>query len=153
MAQSEFHFFLLFSDSIAIISKITYNIVHTENIGRGIFNMYYDKNTNSIWLVSIRHIYQITIENEDRDVWREYLEIEDYQMALDHCERKGLPEGKKVARLYALNMLENKKYIAAASLFGKSDEKFEEVTLKFLTLGDYDALKGKKCILLKPTSK
>jgi len=104
--------------------------------------MYYDRTSNSVWLFSTKNIYQITIENEDRDVWKGHLEKEDYQQALDHCERKNLPEAKKVARIYAQSRFENKDYLTAAILYGKSDEKFEEVTLKFLVADNYDALKG-----------
>ena len=105
--------------------------------------MYYDKASNSVWLFSTKSIYQIKINNEDRDVWKGYLENDDFQQALDHCELKGLPEAKKVARIYALSRFENEDYLTAAILYGKSDEKFEEVTLKFLVSGNYDALKGK----------
>jgi len=106
--------------------------------------MYFDKSSNSVWLFSIKNIYQITIENEDRDVWKGHLETDDFQQALDHCERKNLPEAKKVARLYAQSRFENNDMLTAAILYGKSDEKLEEVTLKFLVSGNYEALKGIK---------
>jgi len=105
--------------------------------------MYYDRSSNSIFLFSSKIIYQITIENEDRDVWKGHLEKENYQLALDHCERNNLPQSKKVARLYANHLFENKDFLISAVLYGKSDEKFEEVALKFLMTQNYDALKGR----------
>ncbi len=104
--------------------------------------MYYDRNFNSIFFLSTKTIYQITIENEDRDVWKGHLEKGNFQLALDHCERNSLPQAKKVARLYANHLFENKEYLISAVLYGKSDEKFEEVALRFLMTQNYDALKG-----------
>ena len=89
-----------------------------------------------------RNIYQLTIENEDRDIWKAHLEKENYDLALQHCENKKLPFEKKVARLYADYIYQNNLFMEAAVMYAKSDEKFEEVTLKFLMNHQYSALKG-----------
>ncbi len=109
--------------------------------------MYFDKNTNSVWLYSTKQIYQLTIENEDRNSWKEYVEMEDYQQALDYCKGKNMSEAKKVARLYAQNRFDANDFLTSAILYGESDEKFEEVTLKFLVSENYEALKGKVRVL------
>lgn len=142
VAHSEYHIYLLFSDCITIISKITNNIVHTESHRGNIVNMYYDKYKNCIWMHSNKNIYQLTIENEDRDIWKAHLEKENFDLALQHCEKNNLPYEKKVARLYANYFYENKSYKEAALMYARSDEKFEEVTLKFLVNQHYDALKS-----------
>lgn len=142
VAHSEYHIYLLFSDCITIISKITNNIVHTENLKGNILNMYYDKFKSCIWMHSSKSIYQLTIENEDRDIWKAHLEKENFDLALQHCEKKNLPYEKKVARLYANYFYENKSFKEAALMYARSDEKFEEVTLKFLVNQQFDALKS-----------
>ena len=141
-AHSEYHIYLLFSDCISIISKITNNIVHTENHKGNILSIYFDKIKNCLWMHSNKNIYQLTIENEDKDIWKAHLEKKNFILALKHCETKNLPYEKKVARLYANHLYEDKTYQEAALMYAKSDEKFEEVTLKFLVNEQYDALKS-----------
>ena len=141
LAHSEYHIFLLFGDCISIISKITSNIVHTEYLNENIINMHYDRFTESIWLHSAKNLYKYVIENEDRDVWKAHLEREEYDQALSLCKNKNLPHAKKVARLYANHLFEKGDYLNAAVVYGDSDEKFEEVALKFLVYNKYEALK------------
>ena len=104
--------------------------------------MYYDKVKNCIWMHSNKVIYQLSIEHEDRDIWKAHLEKENFDLALLHCEKNNLPHEKKVARLYANHFYENKCYNESALMYARSDEKFEEVTLKFLVNQQFDALKS-----------
>lgn len=142
VAHSEYHIYLLFSDCISIISKITNNIVHTENHKGNIVNMYYDKVKKCIWMHSNKVLYQLTIDHEDRDIWKAHLEKQNFDLALLHCEKNNLPHEKKVARLYAYHFYDNNSFKESALMFARSDEKFEEVTLKFLINQQYVALKS-----------
>lgn len=82
----------------------------------------------------------MTITNEDSDIWKGHLEKEDYDSALDYCEKRNKQFVKKVAKLYANSLLEKKNYHEAALLYVRSDEFFEEVTLKFLISNQNSAL-------------
>lgn len=142
VAHSEYHFYFLFSDCITVVSKITSNIVHTEYIYDNITNMYFDATRNCLFMNSPKNIYQLTIENEGRDVWKAFLEKEDYEQALNHCKAKRLlTHTKRVSKLYASHLYDRGEYINAALKYGESDEKFEEVALKFLIKNQYEALK------------
>lgn len=151
-AHSEYHIFLLFSDCISVISKVTYNIVHTEVlplinkaiIKGNIINMYYDKSKNCLWLHSNTIIYQMTINNEDSEIWKAHVEKEDYDLALDYCEKRNREYVKKVARLYANSNFEKNNYHEAALLYAKSDEYLEEVALQFLINNQEEALNCKR---------
>jgi hypothetical protein len=109
--------------------------------------MQYNNILNEIYLFSTRNLYKLEIKNEDRDVWKAYLEKEEFEKALDHCRKKNLPYLRKVARIYA-NFLYEKGNKNAAVKFAESDENFEEVALKFLINGDYDSLKSNKIDLI-----
>ena len=85
----------------------------------------------------------MTINNEDSEIWKAHLEKKDFDLALDHCEKKNREYVKKVAKLYADSVFEEKKYHEAAFLYAKSDECLEEVALKFLLNNQYDALNCK----------
>lgn len=130
-----------------VISKITSNIVHTEYFSDNIWGMQYNNVLNEIYLYSSKNLYKLEIKNEDRDVWKAYLEKEEFEKALEHCRKKNLPFVRKVARIYA-NYLFEKGDKNAAVKFAESDENFEEVALKFLINGDYDSLKSNYDYLL-----
>jgi hypothetical protein len=104
--------------------------------------MCYERDRNIIWVHSARNLYQYVIENEDRDVWKAHLEKEDYDLALEHCKQKGLPFAKKVAKIYGNYLFEKGDYYNAAVKYSESDEKFEEVSLKFLVYNEYKALRS-----------
>ena len=142
IAHSEYHYYLLFNDCISVISKINNNIVHTEFLYDAIIKMKYDRERNCLWLHSTKNLYQMVIENESRDVWKAFLEKEDYEQALIHCESKNLKtHSKRVNKLYAAHLYDRGEYVESAHKYGKSDEKFEEVALKFLVKNQYEALK------------
>lgn len=108
-----------------------------------ITNMYYDRSKNCLWMHSNTNIYQMTITNEDSEIWKAHLEREDYDLALDHCEKRNKEFVKKVAKLYGNSLFEKKNYHEAAFLYVKSDEFLEEVALKFLTANQEEALNSK----------
>lgn len=142
VAHSEYHIYFLYSDCITVVSKITSNIVHTEYIYDTINCMYFDQTRNCLFMHSSKNLYQLVIENEGRDVWRAFLEKEDYEQALNHCKNKNLVmHAKKVSKMYAANLFERGEFINAAYKYGDSDEKFEEVALKFLVKNQTESLK------------
>ena len=152
VAHSEFHIFLLYSDCITIVSKITSNIVQTiylydlnstnNNISYGLVSMMYDKSNSCLFLNSAKSIYQLQIENEGRDIWKAYLEKEDYENALNHCKQNNLlAQQKKVSKLYASSLFDKGEFARSALHYGESNERFEEVALKFLVKNQYEALK------------
>ena len=105
--------------------------------------MYYDKSKNCLWLHSSTNIYQLSINNEDSEIWKAHLEREDFDQALEFCEKRNREYVKKVARLYANSLFEKKNYYEAASIYSKSDEFLEEVALKFLISGQDEVLNCK----------
>lgn len=142
IAQSEFHFFLLFVKSLTIISKITHNVVHSINFEDSLNKMVYHKENNTLFLNNSNHLYRIRIVNESRDVWKAYLEKEDYEQALNHCKSNNLiMHSKRVSKLYANNLYDRGEYVNCALRYSESDEKFEEVALKLLIKNQYEALK------------
>ena len=139
--HTENHVFVLYSDCITVISKITSNIVHTQYFNESFLDMVYDRFSNSIWLRSMKSLYQITLEKEDDNVWMDYLEIGDYKKALEFCQMYGLPHYKKISKLCGNDWFEKGDYLNSALNYSNSDEKFEEVCLKFLLKNEYEGLK------------
>ncbi|MCQ2816893.1 MAG: hypothetical protein MJ252_06485 [archaeon] len=137
------HAFVLYSDCIIVISKITSTIIHRVSLLKeNYLNMEYDWYSNCLWIHTNRKLYQMKLDREDENVWQDYLEQGNYLKALEICESKGLPHSKKISKLYANYLFDvEHDYFNASIRYAFSDEKFEEVCLKFMMINEYEALK------------
>ena len=137
------HIFILYSDCITIISKITSNIIDTHPLVNEDFkNMYLDESKNCIWVQTDYSIYQISLQDENKDIWQDYLEVGDFSKAINFCKTNPnlSKQEMKICRLWAANYYENGDFRNASVKYSESDEKFEEVCLKFLLKNKYEEL-------------
>ena len=44
-----------------------------------------DPKQNTVWMFTAERLYEVEVENETRDIWKLYLEREDFENALAHC--------------------------------------------------------------------
>jgi vacuolar protein sorting-associated protein 18 len=87
-------------------------------------------------------VYELILRNEDRDVWKLFLENGQFETALSYCKEPNAREKKdKVWTSQAEHFFSQSKYELAAAYFGKTLRVFEEVTLKFININERDALK------------
>eukprot|EP00004_Rigifila_ramosa_P012935 TRINITY_DN2841_c0_g1_i5.p1 TRINITY_DN2841_c0_g1~~TRINITY_DN2841_c0_g1_i5.p1 ORF type:complete len:321 (+),score=76.13 TRINITY_DN2841_c0_g1_i5:943-1905(+) len=154
MGLTEWHYLVLYSDRMCAVSRLSQSVVWTESIsttgnpggasstGKYIGNMRgmcQDEATGVFWIFSDRALYQLSMQNEDRDVWELYLRSGKYDAALDHC--KDAAQRDKVLTARADYYYEQKQFELAATFYAKSERSFEEVTLKFVNRKERDALK------------
>ena len=136
------HIFILYEDCLTVFSKISSNIVHTEYLDKKYDLMILDqyaKDNGILLLSSKKEIAQISLKNENVDIWRDYIYIKDYTKAKVFCPEK---LQKRITRLDAEREFKINKItkIASANTYALSDEKFEIICLKYLKGGDFDAL-------------
>ncbi len=136
------HIFLLFKDCLSVISKLTSNIIHTQYFTTNYEQMLYvefAKDNGIILLNSSYGLFQISLKDENSDIWKDYLEIGEYSKAQNFCGSDELK--RKINRIDAEYEFEEKKDgFNAANKFANSDEKFEIVCLKYLMRNDIDGL-------------
>ena len=155
-----YHIFILYDDCLTVVSKLTSNIIHTEYFDTKYDQMIYnefsevkeekdenEENDNkkkkkgdkgSILLTSKEGVFQISLENENEDIWKDYLDIGDFEKAKAYCNSDELK--KKINKIDADKEFTQNK-IVAANKYAFSDEKLEIICLKYLKEGDFDALK------------
>ena len=136
------HIFILYKDCITVISKLTKNIVHTQyfqiEFEQMIFNEFAQGNGN-ILLITKNDLFQISLKEENKDIWKDYLEIGDFQNAQLFCGSNEIR--KRINRIEGELLYKNNKGGQAVSeKFAESDEKFEVVCLKFLMKKNYENL-------------
>ena len=133
------HIYILYSDSLTVLSKITSNIIHTEYLDKKYNLMILDKYANDkgvLLLSSEDGVDQISLENENVDIWRDYLDIGDFASAKHYCPEEFK---KKINRLDAENQFKIN-MVVGANKYAFSDEKLEIVCLKCLLGGNLEAL-------------
>ena len=139
------HIFVLYKDCLTIISKINTNIIHTQYFTKPYNNIYYnefsDNNGNLILVSKEGEVYNIPLEKENIDIWQDYLEIGNYEEAVNICEKTNPGLIKKIKRVSAEELYDKGRGIKAAKDYSVSDEKFETVCILFLIKDDYKNLK------------
>ena len=139
------HIFLLYEDCLTVISKLTSYIIHTQyfnteiQYNQIIYHEFAEEN-GIILLTSSNGLFQISLEDENKDIWKDYLEIGNYNKAQLYCPSERLR--RRIYRIeaeYELNELKNG--FNSASRFANSDEKFENICLKYLMINDIQSLR------------
>ena len=136
------HIFILYHDCLTIISKLTSNIIHTQYCQNEYDQMIYNefsKDGGIILLSSKNGLFQISLKDENKDIWKDYLEIGEYQKAQNFCGSELIKQ--KINRIDAENDFDTKNEGKnAATKFANSDERFEIVCLKYLLKNDINNL-------------
>ncbi|KAL6659392.1 hypothetical protein ACP70R_003432 [Stipagrostis hirtigluma subsp. patula] len=146
-ALSEFHFLLLVGDKIKVVNRISQRIVeelvvdNTPETSRGIIGLCSDASTGLFYAYDENSIFQVSTSDEGRDMWQVYLDMNDYAAALSHCRNPF--QRDQVYLVQADAAFAAKEYYIAASFYAKINYvlSFEEISLKFISIGEQDALR------------
>ena len=145
LVHSTHHIFALYKDCLSIISKINTNIVHSEYFSKPYNNLFYNEfsesNGNLILVSNDEGILSIPLEKENEDIWEDYLEIGNYDEAVNICEKINPGLIKRIKRAYAEEYYEKGRVYKAAKEYSVSDEKFETVCILYLMKNDFKNLK------------
>ncbi|KAI8078651.1 Pep3/Vps18/deep orange family-domain-containing protein [Halteromyces radiatus] len=143
VALTEFHFILLYKDRMRAICQLNDQIVYEEmlplNYGENVIGMAVDDTKKTFWVYTSLSMYELVIKNEERDVWKLYLEKKQYNMALQYC--KDPAQKDKVYTAQAKDYFGQRRFQMSAKFFAESTVPFEEVSLKFIEQDEMDALR------------
>ena len=140
VCQSKNHIFFLYHDCLVIQNKLTKRIVHDEYLPHPFIDMYYNQILNGIILYNETGIYKIPLEMEFRYLHEDYIEIGNFATALELVTKEDKRIRPKMHKIYADYLFEQKKFKEAAKEYVFSDENFEHVCIKFLSINNSEAL-------------
>ncbi|KAJ7297796.1 hypothetical protein O6H91_Y035600 [Diphasiastrum complanatum] len=147
-ALSEFHFLLLYSDRLKVINRVSQKIVEEERFDARLdastsvmLGLCTDYLAGAFYAYNETSIFEVAVQDEGRDMWQVYLDLKEYTAALEHC-REPL-QRDRVYEAQAEAAFNAGEYLRAASFFAKINivTTFEEIALKFVTVGEQDALR------------
>ncbi|KAF9244574.1 Pep3/Vps18/deep orange family-domain-containing protein [Melanogaster broomeanus] len=155
IALTEFHFILLYGDRIVGICTLdgqqTYEDVIPLRPNEIVRGLAADPVRKTYWVYTDQSIFELVVGNESRDVWQIYLIQRNFDVALRYAKTAG--QRDKVLSAQAHAFFEERRYFQAAQCYAQCSVSFEEVTLKFLDVGERDALRSYLISRLERTRK
>ncbi|THH09346.1 hypothetical protein EW146_g8708 [Bondarzewia mesenterica] len=155
MALTEFHFVLLYSDRITGIctldEKLTYEELLPLKPGEQVRGLTTDPVRKTFWVYTDQSLFELSVKNEDRDVWKVYLDREKFDAALKYAKTAG--QRDHILSAQAHTFFTEGRYFQAAQTYAQCSVTFEEVTLKFLDANERDALRSYLVSRLERTRK
>ncbi|KAF9462106.1 Pep3/Vps18/deep orange family-domain-containing protein [Collybia nuda] len=155
IALTEFHFILLYKDRIAGVCNLDDKLTYEESLplkpSEEVRGFAADPARKTYWVYTDQSLFELVVGNEDRDVWKIYLEKGEYEIALRYAKTAG-------HRDYVLGAQANAyfnegRYFQAAQCYAQCSIAFEEVALKFLDAEERDSLRSYLISRLERTRK
>ncbi|GMP79922.1 hypothetical protein CsSME_00035240 [Camellia sinensis var. sinensis] len=148
LAVSEFHFLLLLGNKVKVVNRINEQIIEElqfdetpESMSRGIIGLCSDASAGLFYAYDQNSIFQVSVNDEGRDMWKVYLDLKEYAAALANCRDPFQRDQVYLAQAEAA--FSAKDFLRAASFYAKIYYilSFEEITLKFISVNEQDALR------------
>lgn len=139
---TSFHLLILFPERMFAINLISEGIVFEKSMNvrtyGNLIGFAYDEINQMTWLYSDSSIFEISINDEERDIWRLLLEKEQFDLALKFSNSR---QKEVVIYTYANHLFKIGNFEHAAEIYAKSSHSFEEIALKFIQRGAIDGLR------------
>ncbi|KAJ3569421.1 hypothetical protein NP233_g5052 [Leucocoprinus birnbaumii] len=155
LSLTEFHFLLLYKDRVIGICNLNDQLTYEELLpvkpNETVLGMSADPVRRTYWVFTNQSLFEIVIGNEDRDVWKVYLEKGQFDTALRFSKVVRVSTPSMTAQ--ADSFFKDGRYFQAAGCYAQCSTTFEEVVLKFLDAGERDALRSYLISRLERTRK
>ena len=142
MVLSQWHVLCLVEGRVMAIQRLNQRVIYDQSVpmhGGSVLCLLTDQKQNTYWLFTTQNIFEIILTDEDRDVWKIFLEDEQFSLASQYAK---LPSQKDIVATASGDYLISKgRYHEAANVYGKSSRPFEQVALIFIDHGERDALR------------
>ncbi|KAF7320295.1 Vacuolar protein sorting protein [Mycena kentingensis (nom. inval.)] len=155
MALTEFHFLLLYKDRVVGVcnldKKETYEEMLPLKPNEKVRGLAADPVRKTFWIYTDQSLFELVTDNEDRDVWKIYLQQGQFEVALRYA--KTASQRDHVLSAQASAFFAEGRYFQAAQCYSQCSVSFEEVALKFLDVGERDSLRSYLISRLERTRK
>lgn len=141
-ALTHWHILHLVEDRIVAVNRLDGRIVYDQVVleaGQSALGLVADQKKNTFWLFTTQDIFEIVINDEDRDIWKIMLGNQHFDAALHYARNP--TQRDAVATASGDYLISKGQFLEAASVYGKSSKPFEQVTLTFIDHDEQDALR------------
>lgn len=142
IALTQWHILAFVEGRIVAINRLDESIVYDQLVldpGQSAIGLFADQKKNTFWLFTMQEIFEIVVNDEDRDVWKIMLKDQKFDLALRYAH--GAAQKDAVATASGDYLIGKEQFLEAAAVYGKSSKPFEEVALTFIDHDERDALR------------
>jgi hypothetical protein len=142
MTLSQWHILALVEGKIVAVNRMSDEIIYEQAVlepGQSTLGLLTDSMQHTYWLFTSKEIFEIVAEDEDRDVWKVFLQKQMFDQALEYA--RGSAQKDAVATASGDFLASKGRYLEAAKVWGKSSKGFEEVCLTLINRNEHDALR------------
>lgn len=140
---TDFHAILVYTDHLVAISLLDYSIVYEEYFSDrfgSLLDVVRDAQTKAVYVYSTKKIFRLNVVHERRHVWRIYMDLGRLDQALAYAGDN--PRSRDIVLSRTAEMKFNSGlYLEAAAIYAETMTSFETVCLKYLELGQMEALR------------
>ncbi|XP_065343009.1 vacuolar protein sorting-associated protein 18 homolog [Cloeon dipterum] len=141
---TQFHAVFLYPDRIEAVcllneEKIFEDQFQTELSGK-LLGISKDSLKGYIWVYSEKSVFKYKVTQENRNMWKVFLDAGDFERALDFS-KDNVKHMETVLVRKAETLFQKEKYLESAHAFAETQSSFEEIALKFLQKWEIEALK------------
>ncbi|KAL4883299.1 Pep3/Vps18/deep orange family-domain-containing protein [Aspergillus karnatakaensis] len=142
MTLSEWHILALVEGKVVAVNRMNDEIVFDQEVlepGQSALGLVTDSMKHTYWLFTSQDIYEICVQDEDRDVWKIFLQQQKFEQALQYAHTSSQKDS--IATASGDFLASKGRFLEAAATWGKSSKGFEEVCLTLIKRGQHDALR------------
>ncbi|KAK3313829.1 Pep3/Vps18/deep orange family-domain-containing protein [Apodospora peruviana] len=143
IALTQWHVVSLVGGRVIASNRLTGATVYQQAIldpGQKAIGLCVDLQKNTFWLFTSTEIFEIVVRDENRDIWKIMLDMQQFDAAQKYAHTPGQRDA--VATASGDYLVSKGLYSEAAGIYGKSSSKpFEEVALDFIDNNQPDALR------------
>ena len=132
--------YFLYKDSLVVLNTLTNNIIQVEYFKEEYLDIYYNEEMDKLILYSNDSIIKISLTHETNNLWKDYIERGEYNLALNNYAVEDKNIVPKLHKLNADLLFNRKDYGLSGINYALSNENFEHICLKFLKLNDINPL-------------
>ena len=142
MTLSQWHILALVEGRVVAVNRLSEEVVYNQAVlepDQTSLGLLTDPMQGTYWLFTGQEIFEVAIQDEDRDVWRVFLQRGMFEEALRYANRPAQKDA--VASSSGDYLASRGRYLEAAREWGRSSKGFEEVCLTLINHGEQDALR------------
>ncbi|KAI8913209.1 Pep3/Vps18/deep orange family-domain-containing protein [Gorgonomyces haynaldii] len=133
--MTQFYLIYLFSDELVMVNRLDTSLVSFMKLTLDVHEkpvvLVSDAQKNTHWLATNQNLYEILLKDELEDIWRIYLQKQDYTNALQYCPET---ERHQIYEKQAKEAFKQKRYQEAADFYALTNQSLEQVVLQFTQL-------------------
>ncbi|KJR89881.1 tethering complex subunit PEP3 [Sporothrix schenckii 1099-18] len=142
IALTQWHVISLVAGRIVAANRLTGSVVYDQVIldpGQKAISLSVDLQKSTFWLFTAKEIFEIVVRDEDRDIWKIMLQLQQFDAAMQYAHNPAQRDA--VATASGDYLIGKGLFDEAAGIYGKSSKPFEDVALALIDRNQPDALR------------